>query len=637
MVKIMKRGRISFIVMIIVLTMVNQILMVEAVDYIPVLKISTDDVYLTAGKENQIKFTLTNMGTWNIYETKISLSVPASTPGITLVDGFHQIYNQIDDGASKTFYTQVYVDEDTPLGAYSLTLQATYMKKVQYGFELLESTTLQIGIVIDQVSKLSYRISAEAKNPLITAGANNVLNVALKNLGDATIYEIDAKLTSMSPYIVVLEGVRFTHNNLDANLSVLHPSTVRVSRNTPLGVYTLTETVVYQDEVGQTYAESFVVGINVHNSSLPNPLLEVTVEDPRLIAGTENTIKINLFNIGKEDLTDVEVSLISTSPYIAVLEGGRLNYDDLSSDNSVESEAIIAVSRNAPIGVYTLSTSASYRGSDGQSYMESSTLGFSVESVDVPVQTSVVLKKYITSIDTIEPGDEFELILELECLGSEAHDVKVGISLDPMTGISTMSPTLVYIGGIEKGKTSEARFDLLTSGSIFAGQYPGVATITYLDADGIPRNFMETITLSVRSRVEFKLIDEEPVKANIGTTTELEGDLLLVGTESVQFVSIELIEDSVFERTSGSEEYIGAVDPDSPIPFDLWFSVKEGTEIGEYIMKLEITYTNDLNQEHVETVKLQIDLDKPLSQTNPQANSTGGFWVWLRRLLGIGP
>jgi len=637
MVKTLKRERASMLILVIAIAMASQILMVEAPDYIPVLRISTDDVYLTAGEENQIKFTLTNVGSWNLYEAEISLSVPATTPGISLLDGYHQVYNQINDGASKTFYTQIYVDEDTPLGAYSLTLQATYMQKVQYGVEMLESTTLQIGIVVDRVSKLSYRMIAEADSPMFTAGADNNLNVVLENLGDATVYEIDATVTSTSPYIVVLEGARFTHSSLDANLSVLHPATLSVSRNTPLGVYTLSETVIYEDEAGQTYFESFVVGITVNSSTLSNPMLSVNIEDPRLIAGAENPVTVNLVNIGDEGLTDVEVSLVSASPYIAILDGGRINIDELDPDESVAMDVVIAVSRSAPVGVYTLSTSSSYQGSDGQVYMEASTLGVSVESVEVPVQTSVVMRSYGTSIEPVRPGDEFELVLELECLGSDAHDVKAALSLDPLTGISTMSPTLVSLGDMDPGERSEAKFELLVSGNVRAGQYPGIATITYLDADGVPRSLRETVTLSIRGIVEFTLINTGTVSAGVGESKELEADMLLVGTESVQFVNIEVVEDSVFELTAESEEYIGAVDPDSPIPFEVWFRVADGTDVGEHTLTLKITYQDDLNQEHVETLGLTVDVEEPSSQTDSQASSTGGFWVWLRRLLGMGP
>ena len=637
MVRILKREKASILIMVIAIAMAFQIIMVEAPDYLPVLRISTDDVYLTAGEVSEIKFNLTNMGTWDIYEAKISISVPSTTPGVSLLEDYHKVYNKIKGGALKSFVTQVYVDQDTPIGAYSLTLQATYMQKVKYGVEMLESSTIQIGIVVDSVSRLSYRMSAEAEDPVFTAGADNQLNVVLGNLGDATVHKIDATVSSTSPYIVVLEGSRFTHGSLDANMSVMHPAIVRVSKNTPLGVYTLSETVVYEDESGQSYSESFVVGITVDSSTLSNPLLSVSVKYPQLIAGADNPITVNLLNIGSERLLDIEVTLVSASPYLVILEGGRINIDELDLEERFSADVVIAVSRSALVGVYTLSTSSSYQGPDGQGYIEALTLGVSVESVEVPVQTSVVMSGYNLSIDPVRPGDRFSLVLELDSLGSDAHDVKVALSLDPPTGISTMSPTLVSLDGMDLGERSEAKFDLLVSGDVRAGQYPGIVTITYLDADGLPRSFMETVTLSVRGIVEFKLINIGTVTVGIGDSVEFEADMLLVGTESVQFVNIEVVEDSVFQRTVESEEYIGAVDPDSPIPFEVQFRVAEGADVGKHNLILSITYQDDLNQQHVETLELTVDVEEVRSQGNIETSSIGGFWVWLRKILGLGP
>jgi hypothetical protein len=123
---------------------------------------------------------------------------------------------------------------------------------------------------------------------------------------------------------------------------------------------------------------------------------------------------------------------------------------------------------------------------------------------------------------------------------------------------------------------------------------------------------------------------------SIGTSTELEADLLIIGTESVQFVTIEIIEDFVFKRTIDSEEYIGAVDPDSPIPFDLMFEVDGGTKTGEHTLNLKVTYTDDLYKVHEEILKLTMKLREASEITN-QTASTGGFWAWIRRLLGLGP
>ena len=244
---------------------------------------------------------------------------------------------------------------------------------------------------------------------------------------------------------------------------------------------------------------------------------------------------------------------------------------------------------------------------------------------------------YDTSLDTLRPGDKFDLTLGLETLGAQAYDVKVSLSLDPMTGISIMSPTTVSLGKIEPGIVEDAVFELLIGGEVKAGQYPAIVSVSYLGSDGMPRNLMESVTISIRGLVNFRLINEDQIQVGKGESTEFEADLLLVGTESVQFVSVEIIEDSIIEHVKDSEEYIGAVDPDSPIPFDLSFKIASDAELGEHTIKFRIIYTDDLNQEHVTILELDIDVIEPSSNTTQTQGSTGGFWVWLRRLFGLGP
>lgn len=322
----LKRERTLMVILIITCAAMWQISTAYAADYIPVLRFSADDVYVTAGQENQIKITLTNVGTWNIYEAKISLSVPSTTPGVSIVENGHKIYSIIEDGKSKSFYPVLYVDESTPLGAYSLTLTATYMKKVQYGTSMLESTSLQIGIVVARARDIMLNPSVEDAS--LTAGVENAVNIALENIGDEPVYELDAMIMSTSPYIVVTEGGRFTSDSIEEDQSVSHPFTLRISRNAPLGVYTLTEAVTYEDANGQSYTESFSLGFYI-NDSKPDPLLDLLIDNPRLTGGVENTVNVQMENNGDEGIYYIDATLSSTSPHITVLEGARFTQDNL--------------------------------------------------------------------------------------------------------------------------------------------------------------------------------------------------------------------------------------------------------------------------------------------------------------------
>jgi hypothetical protein len=176
---------------------------------------------------------------------------------------------------------------------------------------------------------------------------------------------------------------------------------------------------------------------------------------------------------------------------------------------------------------------------------------------------------------------------------------------------------------------------MLVSGGVAAGQYPVTITIGYTNNKGVSKVLTETATILVDGLIDFELLDTPSGIASKGVTMELEADLLLIGTESVDFVSIGVVEDDVINRVSGSEEYIGAVDPDSPIPFTVNYKVDDNALEGEHELKLNVTYRDHLNREHIEQIKLDITIGGVIDD-NPQPQQSG-FWVWIRRLFGLGP
>jgi hypothetical protein len=189
---------------------------------------------------------------------------------------------------------------------------------------------------------------------------------------------------------------------------------------------------------------------------------------------------------------------------------------------------------------------------------------------------------------------------------------------------------------MEVGETSQVSYRLLASGDIPAGQYPIITTISYTNSKGMPSQLTETLTVRVEGLIDFEILDAPSLKLREGEVGELEADLLLIGTESVQFVSIEVLENDVIERVSGSTEYIGAVDPDSPIPFDLNYRVREDASNGEHDIDLRVLYRDHLNREHYEELSLNLEISEQSGEQPQEPNNTG-IWLWLRRIFGLGP
>lgn len=632
MVKGTNRNRIVILILLVACTLVLQTPTIQGIDR-PLVKVSTDDIYITAGQENTIKITLRNTGDIEVADIRGTLS--SSTSGISVLSNSHVAYGLIMGDSSVSFSPRLYVDEDIPLGAHSLTFQLSYYKYVATP-SMLETHVIQIGVVVTEAIRTHQRLEVDVIDTSLIAGAENPVSISLENQGEGPFYFLEASIASSSPYIAVLDEARYNHSSLEIGERALHSPVLQVSSNAPLGVYTLTETVTYEDEDGESYAESFTLGFSVDRIAKTDVKVDVTVEDPRLVAGKENGVTVSLMNIGSEPVYFVDVKILSTSPYFTVLENARYTTDEMEPDESSSFVSNIAASGNTPVGVYSISATVAYTDSYGRDYVESFTIGLKVESVQVAVQTAVVLKDYYTDSEVIYPGDGVSLNLELSCTGANAYDVKSTLLFDPLTGISSLSPSLVALGDLEPGDAVKVSYNLLLDGSLRAGQYPASLTVSYLDSDGTPKNLMESVTLRVRGIVDFTLFNVEVETVSAGEVSSFEADLLLIGTESVQFVKIGVVDDAVFDTVSGSSEYIGAVDPDSPIPFDLNFVVDEDTEPGEYTLNLKVTYKDDLNQDNEETVELSVYVGEPSSEPQSTQGSTGGFWGWLRRLMGLG-
>ena len=632
MVKETNRNRIMVLILLVACTLVLQTPTILGIDR-PLVRVSTDDIYVTAGQENTIKITLRNTGDIEVADIRGTLS--SSTSGISILSNSHVAYGLIMGDSSVSFSPRLHVDEDTPLGAHSLTFQLSYYKYVATP-SMLETHVIQIGIVVTEAIRTHQRLEVDVIDTSLVAGAENPVSISLENQGEGPFYFLEASIASTSPYIAVLDEARYNHSSLGIGERALHTPMLQVSSSAPLGVYTLTETVTYEDEDGESYTDSYTLGFSVDEVAKTDVKVDVAIEDPRLVAGEENNVTVSLMNIGSEPVYFVDAKILSTSPYFTVLENARYTTDEMEPDESSSFVSNIAVSGNAPVGVYSISATVAYTDSYGRDYVESFTIGLKVESVQVAVQTAVVLKDYYTNPEVIYPGDGVSLNLELSCTGASAYDVKSTLLFDPLTGVSSLSPSLVASGDLGPGEAVEVSYNLLLDGSLRAGQYPASLTVSYLDSDGIPKNLMESVTLRVRGIVDFTLINDEAETVSTGEVSSFEADLLLIGTESVQFVAIEVVDDEVFDTVSGGSEYIGAVDPDSPIPFDLNFVVDEDTEPGEYTLKLKVTYKDDLNQDNEDTVELSVYVGEPSSEPQSTQGSTGGFWGWLRRLLGLG-
>ena len=104
------------------------------------------------------------------------------------------------------------------------------------------------------------------------------------------------------------------------------------------------------------------------------------------------------------------------------------------------------------------------------------------------------------------------------------------------------------------------------------------------------------MTILIEDIINFGFLEDLAITAEKGKEKTLESDILLFGTGSVEFARIDVVPSDSFSRVTGSTEYIGAIDPDSPVPFSLKFGVNEDTQLGDHNLKIRVSYTDNRNQ-----------------------------------------
>jgi len=476
-------------------------------------------------------------------------------------------------------------------------------------------------------------IEVNTDNIYLTAGEENTVKIRLENTGDYKVYDIEAFLTSTTEGISVLTEAHKVYNEIGKEKSKSYEPVIYVDEDIELGSYSLSLTVIYRRfraEHGTTI--TIPVALIVNGGYIPK--LGFTTDQSKLVikTGVEKQIDLGFTNRWTQPIEDLELIVRSEATSISIVDGLSGNYESLKTSESIMFSPTLSVMKGTTLDVYSLTVMATYTDEEGKSYHQTFTIPIRVnEAMSNPTST-ITIKEAKVQQDSVQPGDIFELEVTFECNGADAYDLISALSLSQLSSISPVSPTTTSLGDLAEEETKSITYRMLVAGDADAGQYPVTLTLSYTDSTGVTRSLGETFTIMVEGIIEYRLLDTESIIVYPGTTDEFEADILLIGTESVEFVSISLEENAVFKRVQGSEEYIGAIDPDSPIPFDLHYKVDENTEPGTHQMTLLIKYRDHLNKPHETLLNVDVEISAGTVPENGE-ESNGGFWNWLRNLF----
>ncbi|MFA9436861.1 MAG: COG1361 S-layer family protein, partial [Candidatus Bathyarchaeota archaeon] len=390
------------------------------------------------------------------------------------------------------------------------------------------------------------------ENIYLVAGQENSITINLKNTGDFNLINIESFLTSAVPGISVLSEAHNVVNSIDDGKTKSYEPTLFVSEYMGLGVYSLSLTVIYKSPT-EIMDSSITIPINVivDESYVPKLKFTPSQESIKVKSGSENGVEFGFTNNWDQDAVDLEFTVSSSTSSITIIDNINTMLETLAPGESVTLSPVVSITEGIALGTYTITATASYRDVEGNRYHQTFTLPLNLDSATALRNTILTIDSMEVLQESIRPGDIFTMRLTVKCSGAESYNLLSNVAFGSLSSISPISPTTISLGDLSIDDTVTVSYQLLASGDISAGQYPVISTITYTNSRGETGTLSETFTILVDGLIDFELLDVPTEKVPVGETSELEADLLLIGTESVQFVAIVVVEDGVIERVSG--------------------------------------------------------------------------------------
>ena len=382
------------------------------------LAITPSTQTLVAGANNQVTFTIRNVGDTVATQIFVSITLPTSTTGGALMilngsDGKWYI-DSLYYGDSYAIPVKIYVSPSAAGSPYQLTFTLSYQSPGS------KTDTRTIGVNVPSLNVTGASISASIAPYELVVGQNNVLTLKLKNIGDADATSVTASLvmpgaaTGSSALSLINSDGRWTYNAINQNDEVSIPLTIYASPSSAGQTYQATLSLTYSDYI-KARADTKYLTLSVPSLNVTGASISASIAPYELVVGQNNAVTMMLSNVGDADATSVTASLVmpgaaTGSSLLSLIDSdGRWIYDAINQSQSV----------SIPLNIYASPSSS------GQTYQVALSLTYS-DYIRTKTDT-----KYLTlSVPfTTSPAVNFEVQLVPQDLkAGEVNTVNITIS-----------------------------------------------------------------------------------------------------------------------------------------------------------------------------------------------------------------
>jgi len=367
--------------------------------------------------------------------------------------------------------------------------------------------------------------------------------------------------------------------------------------------------------------------------------------------GQEFNLSVTVHNSGQLAASNVQASFAS-GDLIPRSTGGVVAVGSIGSDEKASySQPMTAATNLWGKSMVSVDMTVSYYDEAGVGYSEKFTLVLPLSQPEYVAPTAtpapsakrpqLIISGYATSENTLQPGTQFTLQLQLQNVGQvDARNVVMiaggGSTSSGTTAEGTPQASGVSGGGgeftnfapinasnvqslgdLNVGNSFSANQPLVVNVSTNPGAYPLKITLSYVDEKGLVYNDDQIITLLVYNlpKVEMSFY-RPPDPLLVGQAGILPIQLVNLGRQSVILGNLQVgTQDATIEN---NQILVGGLEPGYPFTFDPAIIPNRP---GKYNISLTLDYTDDFNQPRSLSQNLEVEVMEMTEEPFPGSDS----------------
>ena len=222
--------------------------------------------------------------------------------------------------------------------------------------------------------------------------------------------------------------------------------------------------------------------------------------------------------------------------------------------------------------------------------------------------------------------------------------VNIYINVPQDQPIAIIGNTTWILRDLSPDEMVRIEFDIYVPASGIGMSLPLGFTINYNDRYGNSYSENKYISFIIRGKIVLSVygIQVSPQPAKPGDKLLISGSILNSGNIVSLFTNVSIYANPILDLTYESYSYIGDIDADTTIPFTVFAIIKSNATNGTYPVTINISYSDDLYEEHNFNLTVYITVLIPTSDGEENQTSQGqdlnefmmeGGWVIIPMLI----